>query len=113
MLVVPQSFGDLLVAHPHAHALVSLGVFLRDGTFYPLDDADFSPLEAIFRERNDPLLRRRGDYVSKASRVDRSPAGQGAAAQSLRGAHRATHGSRGSTHPGASTSSQPPQRPGK
>ena len=51
MVVVPQSFGDLLVAHPHAHALVSLGVFLGDGTFYPLDDADFSALEAIFRER--------------------------------------------------------------
>jgi hypothetical protein len=51
MVVVPQSFGDLLVSHPHAHALVSLGVFLRDGTFYPLDDADFSALEAIFRER--------------------------------------------------------------
>jgi hypothetical protein len=49
MVVVPQSFGDLLVSHPHA--LVSLGVFLRDGTFYPLDDADFPPPEAIFRER--------------------------------------------------------------
>ena len=51
MLVVPQSFGDLLVHHPHAHALCSLGLFLRDGSFYPLEDPDFSSLEAAFRER--------------------------------------------------------------
>jgi hypothetical protein len=51
MVIVPQSFGDLLVSHPHAHALVSLGVFLRDGSFLSMEDADFSLLEAIFRER--------------------------------------------------------------
>ena len=51
MVVVPQSFGELLVAHPHAHALCSLGLFLRDGTFYSNEDVDFSGLEAIFRER--------------------------------------------------------------
>src|SRR5678815_2153308 len=49
--MVPQSFGDLLLAHPHAHALCSLGLLLQDGTFHPLDDADFSALEAAFRER--------------------------------------------------------------
>jgi Transposase zinc-binding domain/Putative transposase len=51
MVVVPQSFGDLLVSHPHAHALVSLGIFTRDGSFHSMEAADFSGLEAIFRER--------------------------------------------------------------
>ena len=51
MLVVPQSFGDLLVSHPHAHALVSLGVFTREGSFHSLEDVDFSGLESMFRER--------------------------------------------------------------
>jgi hypothetical protein len=51
MLVVPQSFGDLLLSHPHAHALCSLGVFLRDGSFHSMEDVDFSGLETMFRER--------------------------------------------------------------
>jgi len=51
MVVVPQSFGDLLVSHPHAHALVSLGVFLRDGSFYSMEDVDFTGMEEVFRER--------------------------------------------------------------
>jgi hypothetical protein len=51
MVVSPQSYGDLLVAHAHSHALVSLGLFRRDGLFFPMDDLDFSGLEEIFRER--------------------------------------------------------------
>jgi hypothetical protein len=51
MLLVPQSFGDLLVHHPHVHALCSLGLFLKNGSFQLLQDADFSALEASFRER--------------------------------------------------------------
>ena len=31
MVVVPQSFADLLVPHAHAHAVCSLGLFFRDG----------------------------------------------------------------------------------
>ncbi|MBM3883296.1 MAG: hypothetical protein FJ387_26905, partial [Verrucomicrobia bacterium] len=31
-----QTFGQLIHAHPHIHALVSEGVFLPDGTFLPL-----------------------------------------------------------------------------
>jgi hypothetical protein len=51
MLLAPQSFGSLLNAHPHAHALTSLGVFTRDGIFHSgPDDIDFSPLEDLFRE---------------------------------------------------------------
>ncbi len=51
MLVAPQSFGSLLNAHAHCHALSSLGVFTRDAIFHPVpEDIDFSPLEDLFRE---------------------------------------------------------------
>lgn len=51
MVVSPQSWGSLLNHHPHCHALTSLGVFTRDAVFHPLpDDADFAPLEELFRE---------------------------------------------------------------
>ena len=43
MLVTPQSFGDLLVPHAHLHALVSLGVFDREGEFHACpEDLEFS-----------------------------------------------------------------------
>jgi hypothetical protein len=51
MVVSPQSYGDLLVAHAHAHAAVSLGLFRKDGLYFPMEDIDFSGLEELFRER--------------------------------------------------------------
>ena len=52
VIVGPQSFGSLLNAHPHAHAVSSLGVFDREGNFHPAPtDLDFSPLEQLFREQ--------------------------------------------------------------
>ncbi len=59
MIVSPQSFGDILVHHPHGHACVSLGLFRRDGVFLPMDDVDFSGLEEIFRERFLRMMLRR------------------------------------------------------
>ena len=57
MLLAPQSFGSLLNAHAHAHALTSLGVFTRDAIFHPVpEDIDFSPLEDLFREELFKLL---------------------------------------------------------
>ena len=51
MVVAPQSFGNLVNFHPHAHALTALGVFTRDGVFHPApEDLDFAPLEELFRE---------------------------------------------------------------
>jgi hypothetical protein len=35
-----QTFGQLIHAHPHIHALVTEGVFLPDGRFQPLSPAD-------------------------------------------------------------------------
>jgi hypothetical protein len=59
MIVSPQSFGDLLLPHAHAHAVVSLGLFRKDGLFFPMEDVDFSGLEEVFRERFFRLLLRR------------------------------------------------------
>lgn len=67
MLVVPQSFGDLLVAHPHAHALVSLGLFLGDGSFHALDDVDFSALEESFRERVFQFMLKKGKITEEVA----------------------------------------------
>jgi hypothetical protein len=60
MVVSPQSFGDLLVPHAHAHAVVSLGLFQTDGVFLNLEDLDFSGLEETFRERFFHMMLRRG-----------------------------------------------------
>jgi len=60
MLVAPQSFGNILNFHPHAHALSSLGVFTRDGVFHTApDDIDFAPLEELFREEFFKVLLKR------------------------------------------------------
>ena len=59
MVITPQSFGDLIVHHPHAHAICSLGLFRRDGVYVPMDDVDFSGLEETFRERFLALMLRR------------------------------------------------------
>ncbi len=67
MVVVPQSFGDLLIAHPHAHALVSLGVFLRDGSFYSLEDVDFTGLDEVFRQRVFDFLIKAGKITSEVA----------------------------------------------
>jgi hypothetical protein len=59
MVVSPQSFGDLLVPHCHAHAAVSLGLFRKDGVYFPMEDLDFSGLEELFRERFFKMMLRR------------------------------------------------------
>ena len=57
MIAVPQSHGNLLQPHAHLHALCSLGVYDREGKFYPTpDDFDFAPLEEIFREKTLKML---------------------------------------------------------
>ena len=59
MVASPQSFGDLIVHNPHLHAVCSLGLFRPDGCFLPLEDVEFSGLEAIFRERFFRMMLRR------------------------------------------------------
>ena len=60
MIASPQSFGDLLLPHPHCHALVSLGLFSPEGVFCRMEDVDFSGLEELFRERFFKIMVRRG-----------------------------------------------------
>ena len=67
MVVVPQSSADLLVHNPHAHALVSLGVFLRDGSFHSMEDVDFSGLEETFRERVFDFMIKKGKITSEVA----------------------------------------------
>ena len=67
MVVVPQSFGDLLVHHPHAHALCSLGLFLPDGSFFAMDDVDFTGLEDLFRERVFAFLIKAGKITAEVA----------------------------------------------
>jgi hypothetical protein len=63
MVVSPQSFSDLLVPHAHAHAAVSLGLFRRDGVYFPMEDIDFTGLEEVFRERFFRVMLRRGKML--------------------------------------------------
>jgi hypothetical protein len=51
MVVSPQSYGDLIVPNPHCHSVVSLGLFRKDGIYFPMEDSDFSGLEEVFRDR--------------------------------------------------------------
>jgi len=46
-----HTFGKYLDFHPHLHALVADGLFVRSGLFYVLPDASIKPLEELFRAR--------------------------------------------------------------
>jgi hypothetical protein len=46
-----HTFGEYLDFHPHLHALVADGLFVRPGLFYVLPDASLKPLEELFRAR--------------------------------------------------------------
>ena len=72
MVVVPQSFADLLISHPHAHAVCSLGLFTRDGSFLRMEDLNFTGLEDLFRERFLELMLRRGKILPETAEVVKS-----------------------------------------
>ncbi len=67
MVVVPQSFGDLLVPHAHCHAVVSLGLFSPEGFFHRMEEVDFSGLEELFRERVFEMMIRRGKITAEVA----------------------------------------------
>ena len=46
-----HTFGEYLDFHPHLHALVADGLFVRSGLFYVLPKASLKPLEELFRAR--------------------------------------------------------------
>ena len=46
-----HSYGEYLDWHPHLHALVADGLFVRSGLFYVLPNVSLNPLEELFRAR--------------------------------------------------------------
>lgn len=46
-----HTFGEYMDFHPHLHALVADGLFVRSGLFYVLPDVSLKPLEELFRAR--------------------------------------------------------------
>lgn len=75
-IAAPQSFGNLLTFHPHVHALVSAGVFDRDGLFHPIpaDEATarLRALELPFRDAVLDAFLRRGTIDDDRAELLRS-----------------------------------------
>ena len=46
-----HTFGEYLDFHPHLHALVADGLFLRSSLFHVLPEVSLKPLEKLFRAR--------------------------------------------------------------
>jgi len=55
-----QSFGEYLDFHPHLHALVADGLFVRSGLFYVSPEVSLKPLEELFRARVITFLKDKG-----------------------------------------------------
>ena len=48
------------IFHPHLHAIVSDGLFRKNGTFYALPTCEMKQLEEIFRSMILTMLKRKG-----------------------------------------------------
>ena len=48
---IPRLRDEYMDFHPHAHALVADGLFVRSGLFHVLPDVSLKPLEELFRAR--------------------------------------------------------------
>ena len=59
MVAVIQSFGASLKWNPHIHAIVTRGVFLRNGSWQPIPYVDTHTAELVFRHKVLRLLRDR------------------------------------------------------
>lgn len=51
LVMAIHTFGEYLDFHPHLHALVADGLFVRSGLFYVLPEVSLKPLEELFRAR--------------------------------------------------------------
>jgi hypothetical protein len=51
VIISIQTFGDLLIWHPHIHCLVTDGVFNATGNFHPIPKIDTEKAMIIFREK--------------------------------------------------------------
>ena len=51
--------------HPHLHAIVTDGLFNKNGTFYVMPKADLRPLEEIFRAGVFTMLKEEGKITDE------------------------------------------------
>ena len=56
MAMAIQTFGEYLNFHPHLHAVVADGLFMKSGMFHVLPKGDIKQLEEIFRNKVIKLL---------------------------------------------------------
>jgi hypothetical protein len=56
MVGATQTFGDLAHFHPHVHAIVSDGVFTKDGDFIPVPEVDLTRCVILWRKKVFDLL---------------------------------------------------------
>ena len=59
IIVSTQTFGDLLIWHPHIHCLVTDGVFDPVGDFHPVPKIDSDQATIIFREKVFAMMKER------------------------------------------------------
>ncbi len=55
-----HTFGEYMDFHPHLHALVADGLFMRDGLFHVMPQVSLAPLEELFRARTITFLTQKG-----------------------------------------------------
>jgi len=55
-----HTFGEYMDFHPHLHALVADGLFIRDGLFHVMPQVSLEPLEQLFRARIITFLTQKG-----------------------------------------------------
>ena len=58
--MVIDTFEDYTIFHSHLHAIVSDGLFRKNGTFYTLPTCEMKQLEGIFRSMILTMLKRKG-----------------------------------------------------
>jgi hypothetical protein len=64
-----HTFGEYMDFHPHLHALVADGLFVRSGLFYVLPEVSLKPLEELFRVRVITFLVEKGLLPADRARM--------------------------------------------
>ncbi len=64
-----HTFGEYLDFHPHLHALVADGLFVREGLFHVLPEVSLKPMEELFRARVITFLTEKGLLPPERARM--------------------------------------------
>jgi hypothetical protein len=59
MIATVQTFGDLILWHCHVHAIISEGVFMKDGSFVNMPDVNLAKCVARWQKKVFALLVRK------------------------------------------------------